>query len=298
MTRFSERIGTVARPSALQVDGISDALRNSLWNALYSLYENSTYDYWVTVANNIAWHFRKVPVDELPDRNNRCRDWVRRYFFELPWYTIYDLVEYIAKNHRWISKQVRYGDTFYHSSSDEVVQKGFNFILERELSAYRFVSGILSPISDKVESDAISDAIQSAETAGLTGAVEHLRTSLELLGKKPEPDYRNSIKEAISAVESVAIKISGSKSKSLDGALEKLSETADLHGALKAGFKSLYGYSSDAEGIRHAILEEPNVGFAEAKYMIVSCSAFVHYLIQKADDAGLLKKVIVTKKAR
>jgi hypothetical protein len=45
---------------------------------------------------------------------------------------------------------------------------------------------------------------------------------------------------------------------------------------------------SDESGIRHALLHEPNIGFIEAKYMIVSCSAFVDYLIQKADQSGLL----------
>jgi hypothetical protein len=51
----------------------------------------------------------------------------------------------------------------------------------------------------------------------------------------------------------------------------------------------LYGYTSDDSGIRHAILDQPTVGFDEAKFMIVSCSAFVNYLIAKAGAVGLLK---------
>jgi len=35
--------------------------------------------------------------------------------------------------------------------------------------------------------------------------------------------------------------------------------------------------------------DESTVGLAEAQYMVVSCSAFVHYLISKAHEAGLLK---------
>jgi len=54
-----------------------------------------------------------------------------------------------------------------------------------------------------------------------------------------------------------------------------------MHHALIKGFSSLYGYTSEADGIRHALLEEPHVGFDEAKYMLVSCSAFVNYLIAK-----------------
>jgi len=74
----------------------------------------------------------------------------------------------------------------------------------------------------------------------------------------------------------------------LDAALDAISNRAEIHGALKAGLKRLYGYSSDEDGIRHAILDQPNVGFTEAKFMLVSCSAFVNYLIAKAESAGLL----------
>lgn len=49
---------------------------------------------------------------------------------------------------------------------------------------------------------------------------------------------------------------------------------------MKSAFEKLYGYTSDANGIRHA----GNIGgnsstFEEAKFMLVSCSAFINYLI-------------------
>ena len=70
--------------------------------------------------------------------------------------------------------------------------------------------------------------------------------------------------------------------------MKKLAGKSEIHGSLMAGFLKLYGYTSDEDGIRHAILDEPNVGLVEAKYMLVSCSAFVNYLIEKAAAAGLL----------
>ena len=45
-------------------------------------------------------------------------------------------------------------------------------------------------------------------------------------------------------------------------------------------FNMLYGYTSDANGIRHAgNIGGPSSTFEEAKFMLVSCSAFVNYLI-------------------
>ena len=42
----------------------------------------------------------------------------------------------------------------------------------------------------------------------------------------------------------------------------------------------MYGYTSDKSGIRHNSGLDENTTFEEAKYMLVSCSAFLNYLIQ------------------
>jgi hypothetical protein len=157
------------------------------------------------------------------------------------------------------------------------------------MSGYRFISGELVPISNPAETTEIAGAIDKAARTGLDGAHDHLRAALALLARKPEPDYRNSVKESISAVESVAKLLGTGDGSGLTPALDELAKKTSLHGSLRAGFIKLYGYTSNEGGIRHAILEESNVGFDEAKYMVVSCSAFVNYLISKAESADLLK---------
>ena len=290
MTRFSHRIGVTPQLTSIQVDSMTDELRNSLWNLLHDLYEGRQ-EYWLGVAAHVAKYLRKVPVDDLPSHDFQCRDWMKKYIYGLPWYGVYDLIEFIVHNHETMTtERISHSRVSTHRVKTMQLVEAVNNILERELSGYRFIDGILAPVSNKTEVETIEAAITAAQASGLKGASMHIHSSIELLGKKPMPDYRNAIKEAISAVESVAKQIVGDDSATLDGALKELSDKSDVHGALRAAFSKLYGYTSDESGIRHAILEEPNVGFAEAKYMVVSCSAFVHYLIQKAESAGLLKK--------
>ena len=50
---------------------------------------------------------------------------------------------------------------------------------------------------------------------------------------------------------------------------------------MEKGFLALYGYTSDESGIRHGGIDFTNVNFEDAKYMLVSCSAFVNYLMEK-----------------
>ena len=278
---FSQRLGITNEPSTIQIESMNDALRNSLWNIILQHFGNSGDYRWENLAEFSAMHYFKVPVDSLPYDNYEQKDWIRELFFKLEWYKTYDFIEFIFKNYRHIM-----------GCSSNKAEQGFignvNFILERELSGYRFVEGVLVPISSKEEVSEICEAIDRSVLYGLNGAREHIQAALRLLGQKPDPNYRNSIKEAISAVESVVKQIAGDSSQGLADALNVLDKNVGIHGALKEGFKKLYGYSSDEDGIRHAILEEANIGYDEAKFMIVSCSAFVNFLISKADKAGLI----------
>jgi hypothetical protein len=163
-------------------------------------------------------------------------------------------------------------------------------LLEREHAGYRFVNGLLSPITDPVEITEIEQAAKRAALAGLDGVREQIAQAVVLFGQRPTPDYRNAVKEAISAVEGVVKLINGSRSGGLSDALEAVSAKIEMHPALKLGLEKLYGYTSNEDGIRHPILEEANVDEAEARFMVVTCSAFVNFLIVRADAAGLLAR--------
>ena len=281
MKRFSARIGVVDVPQILQIESMSDALRNSIWNFTVSLFNDGESGWW-NLAKYVSQFLLKLPVDELPSYNIRSRDWIKKHFYAMKWFEAYDFVEFICLNHTNVAKHTNWDKTR--------LQAVFNKIFEEELSGYRFLAGELVPISDVAEVNAIESAIELSSRTGLAGAHAHIVTALQLLGKRPEPDYRNSVKEAISAVESVSKQLAAPSAQGLAGALDELGKKLALHGALRSAFLKLYGYTSDESGIRHAILDEPNVGFDEAKYMAVVCSAFVNYLGSKAQASGLLRR--------
>jgi hypothetical protein len=152
--------------------------------------------------------------------------------------------------------------------------------MEREMSGYRIVESQVTPITSSDELRAIEDALGA--TNDLTGARTHLQRALELLSNRRSPDYRNSIKESVSAVEAVALSITGTKSATLGGALKTISARAPMHPALNKSLSSLYGYTSDSDGIRHALLESSNLDFVDAKFMLSACVAFVNYIVGKS----------------
>ena len=279
--RFSQRIGAVQTPSIIQLDTMSDALRNSIWNYLHSLFDNGEAG-WRRITEISCQFFFKLPVDELPAYENKRREWIKTRLFGMQWYEVYDYVEFVTLWYERSRDYPKYRQAQIHGV--------LNRIFEEEFSGYRFVGNELIPLSSPAEVVAIEDALLTTTQNGLVGARAHLATALALFAKRPDPDYRNSVKESISAVEALAKQLGTTNSQGLAGALNELAKKVTLHGGLKTGLLSLYGYTSDEGGIRHAMLDESNVGFDEAKYMIVACSAFVSFLAAKANSAGILKK--------
>ena len=68
--------------------------------------------------------------------------------------------------------------------------------------------------------------------------------------------------------------------------IKKLEDEVSFHPALKTAFSSLYGYTSDEDGIRHAILESKDLAFEDAKFFLVVCSAFVNFVESRVARSG------------
>ena len=87
------------------------------------------------------------------------------------------------------------------------------------------------------------------------------------------------------AVEAAALRLAP-ETNTLGGALTELERNRGLNGGLKRAFGQLYGYTSDAEGIRHAMVFEnkANVDEADALFMFGACASFVAYLLSRQQE--------------
>lgn len=280
MDLFSDRYGYTQKLIGIQVDIVGEALRNSLWNLLVDFFS----DDWDSIVPLIAKEVAKTPVDELPYHDFEKRDWLKSYLWDKDeWWRIYNVLECLIRQGQDVFALMSFVPDTSH------VSERVNQILERECSGWRWIENEFVPISSKAELLAVQGATDQARKHGLLGVERHFERALGLLSMKPHGDYRNSVKESISAVESAIHQLRGvEKSTKFQSALNKLADRAGLHKDMKEAFQRLYSYTSDGEGIRHAMLNQDDVGQAEAIYMLVSCSAFVHYLVRKAETIGML----------
>jgi hypothetical protein len=272
---FSERQGLRPARQILQTDSIDNALRNRLWNVMRNLLPSFQEGYpfrqqpreFLRDFCRALWHdFFKIPIDSIPEWPHAAIAQIRNYYFACRWNELYDFVEFVLPK-----------TAVYNLDSNTL---RVNEVLASELSAYRVVAGRVVPISSEQVTQAIEQAIE--QTRGpYSNSAEHLQQAVNLLARKPVPDFRNSIKESISAVESISALITGDKKATLCQALKVIDSRAPLHAALRGAFEKLYGYTSDANGIRHALMEDADLEQEDAIFMLVACSAFVSFLIAK-----------------
>jgi len=279
MELFSHKYGYKQGKSIMQVQSMDDDLRNSLWNAVHIFYLTKLEPRYVLDCSEnqkmrilcaFLWRdYFKEPIDTIPELCSGAIEYLRKYFFSCEWNEVYDFLQFLA----------------YHGSDNEEFKEFCNSMFERELSGYRFIGDVIAPITSEQEIAEIEEALNSKDP--LQPIAIHIQSALNLLSDKKSPDYRNSIKESISAIETICKLITNNDKASLSQAIKVITNKIELHSDLKEAFYKLYGYTSDAEGIRHSLMDKPDLDFEDANFMLVACSAFANYLKVKAAKAGI-----------
>ncbi len=257
MKRFSERYGIVP-PKELQVNELDRETRIELWNAYYIAFQPKC-SYLASAYVFVA----KERMDQIMSNTlliDEFGDWHSRE----KWFMLFEFVEHILK---CTGSQ---GDSY----RDYIAY--YNSALERNNVGYRIVGNYAVPITNKEEGEEIEAAMKQG------GVVQqHIVAAVKLFSDRKNPDFRNSCNESISAVEALVTQLTGTDK--VGTALKQLADEtgSPIHKAFVKVFNTMYGHASDG-GIRHALKEDQEITFEDARYYLVSCSAFINYLKIKA----------------
>ena len=255
---FSQREGKEPLPEPLRMEYLRSEFRNRVW--LYvdhaieqsSEYENATGfgPFYKTrnidvecIIQRYFLDIIKIPHDDFVHNPKEHRIRLRQTILKGSYHSVMSFIEFIlcvSVSHPvliTLKKQLR--ELFEHTPVAYAVQtiQGLPTIVPR-----------ISPESGA----ATTHAIETVGEKGPEGAKAHLRKAVERLNAK---HYADSVRESISAVESVARTIDPRASAKLGPALTSLEKAGVLkHSVLKDALNKLYGYTNGEEGIRHPLL--------------------------------------------
>ncbi len=262
---FGERMGFIASPKLLKNDEISDAIRNKLVNICEAIL------------------FSEDSKGLYKDEDTKKRELIiLRYAHN---------IKNTVNNSRYISTSQQIAefllneDLAYLGGLLEIIVAEipdligyFNRTFEDEKFYYRFVNGLLEPITNNEEIASIEDTCKNL----LDGVKNHINKALQCFAQKPTPDYNNTAKEAYSALECIVKDIAEvNKNVNFSNALNTLGSKHGLDSQLKALIQNINRYAND--NARHAnnAHEVKELTHAEAKFILISCSSAVNYLTEK-----------------
>lgn len=282
MKWFSERYGYIKPSDVIIREQITKEIQNAMCSAfdvLPELFSNAgasygEYDYiaverflWTQVLNEReskfssgrTYHIASTPFIEDPSKQ---------------WFEKLDLIEKVID---YMIKCSNSCDKHYYWDVVRAFTERLNSDFERLHFAYSIVDNKIVEINSKEEIEAIEKALADSPA----NIQEHLNKALQHYAKRPEGDYRNSIKESISAVEAWCREKTGAKD--FGSALSNLEKSGIIiHPMLKQTFEKLYAYTNQpTTGSRHALMDETGTytpKAEEAMFMLVSCCAFINYL--------------------
>ena len=281
---FSDRNGIKPENTEIQMINFDERTRTQLFNIIMGLY-NIVYERRLSYKNEQIQQFLRFVLREIYSETIDVRkiyfdddiiEAIKETFLHGEYDDILTLVEGLINYWDRVLRENR--GSQYHITLGWSIYEFVNVFFEREYIGYRFIDKIIVPISDSYEVAAIKETLHT----GHESVYEHISKANKLLSDRESPDYENSIKESISAVEAMCQIITNAKGRyaTLGNMLKKLEDNdIEIHGGLKAAFNILYGYTSDANGIRPAgDIGGPVATFEEAKFMLVACCAFINYL--------------------
>jgi hypothetical protein len=274
---FAERMGVESAP-ALGLQEICEPLRVAVWNYCHGWLFPTGSGQWKRYQNlmHVLYEHLGTPTTSIPHGAFDGRDAIYKWLITATWTGFYGFVELLPFLYGMIQDYRR----------DERLEEArltINEVLEQHGSPYRMATNQqLIPLTSEQE---LAEVRNAATTSGrFQLAAKHISDALAHIARRPEPDYKDSIKQSFCAVESAVWIAIGEKPR-FAVALKKFEEMHALHGSLTQMIDKLHGYASDEEGVRHGATETSPVGEAEARMMLVTCSAIVNYIVRKAEKS-------------
>lgn len=262
-------------PTQLNLEQLPTRTRTRLWNVLYESFQIDPFfpgldEPWLQILFDVHCDYFALPADEWDSCLSTIINQYRNFFQRKTFREVFDLLIILMQDSRCPSEFITNVATLFDEE-----RLAYSVVVDPEVT--------IIPTATMQEGRVISTALKETSTFGLKGANSHLTLAGRAINDR---NWAESIRNSISAVESVVRQIDPNASKSLTSALISIKKSHRLHPALGDAFQKLYGYTSDEKGVRHALLDESiaRVDAAEALFMLGACAAFVSYLCNTCEQ--------------
>ncbi|HJV84147.1 MAG TPA: hypothetical protein VJ698_01625 [Noviherbaspirillum sp.] len=272
-----------------QIDGaFPSTARNGLLHLLLDLIEKNYVAGWCAVARELQRIARLPPVEYNESKVtsiSQAKADAEVALTDLGWEKTYDFCERL---HNYLACEVGYtwNDEFQVTKTKSEVQ-GFiaeelQRLFEEEGLAFEFSDGLVRRLGRKHTVDVTTRAQVVLGDPRLASARKHYDKALQFFRSPSKPDYENTVKEAVCAVEAAGKSLfPGAKASTLGDLAKWLSSAKEVSvpKALIQTITGIYAYRSGGDGIGHGGSSGGAATMEVAEYVLAVCASQIIYLV-------------------
>jgi hypothetical protein len=269
--------------------------RTGLLHLLSDLVERRYVPDWTVVARELNRIGRFPLVSYEPHRTpsiNQARADVEEALKAITWPKAYDFCERL---HSHLPQELGYEDQYgnYEVQTPRGDMQSYiaaelqRLFLEEGL-AYEFAEGVVRRRGRKHTVELLAKTQVVLGDQRLLGARKHYDKALQFFRHPSSPDYENSVKEAVCAVEAAGkLLFPAAKATTLGDLVRWLGSAEELAvpKAICLTLTGVYAFRSGGEGVAHGAANGGKVTLEVAEYILGVCASQIIYLVDLENSA-------------
>jgi hypothetical protein len=184
------------------------------------------------------------------------------------WWRFYDICELF----------LRFVNSRYSETAFSELQEKLNKILTDDGMRWEFRNGIVVPRRENAIARDIDQAQRLLNRSGFEGPNAQFAKAINHMSARPKPDTENCIKDAIGAVEGVAILLVDERNGTLSKLLKSERAKENIHPTIIGALDKIYAYRGDEDGVAHAMIDPEGAGRQEAEWILGISASTIIYL--------------------
>jgi hypothetical protein len=193
---------------------------------------------------------------------------IEKLIMNCHWWQFYDICEVLWQGLKYKHEMGRL--------SDEI-----NTLFREEHLGFEFRDGKVEKIGSGFTDARVKEARYLLKEPEFKGADKHFEKALKALNTRPNPDVENCIKDAVSAIESVARIMINDEKAMLSNIIKDMAKNGLIPKPLDEAIQKVYAYRGDQPGVAHGLVGTSKVTIHEAEFVLAMSAAIIIYLVKK-----------------
>lgn len=277
-----------------QIDNAFPAsARNALLHLLLDLVEREYISSWIPISRETQRIGRRQPIEYERSKTsdlNAAKSHAESILQDLEWDKVYDFCERLY-SHLASSVGYEWNNEYQETTSKAEVQTYIAEELQRifieESLAFEFSSGKVSRRGRKHTVEVTTRAQMVLGDPKLGSARRHYEKAMGFFRHPSKPDYENSVKEAVCAVEAAGKVLFPSAQAATLGDLAKwFGKTSEVSipKALVQTITGTYGYRNGGDGVGHGGSSGGVATVEVTEYILAVCASQIIYFVDLANS--------------